>query len=70
VQARAFDSWVAVLARALRSHGHEPAAASRTARHVVAAMEGALLLARARRSTEPLRETAELLGPLVATRGA
>lgn len=63
--AEVFDSWVAVLARYLARGGQDPARAARMARHLVAALEGALLLARAHRSTEPIRETAELLVDLV-----
>jgi TetR/AcrR family transcriptional repressor of lmrAB and yxaGH operons len=66
--AEVFDSWVDVLARALPADGREPAEASALARYVVAAMEGALILARAQRSTSPLSETAEPLAELVTSR--
>ena len=62
----AFRSWVAVLAGFFQAHGRPAAEAAGLAQHVVVAMEGALLLARAFRSTAPLLETERLLVSLVA----
>jgi AcrR family transcriptional regulator len=63
--AEVFDSWVVPLTAALDGHVRQPARAVQLARHVVVAMEGALLVARAQRSTAPLREAAELLIDLI-----
>jgi TetR/AcrR family transcriptional regulator, lmrAB and yxaGH operons repressor len=50
-----FDSWVAELARALGESGMERAKAERRALFVLSAIEGALLLSRARHDLAPLR---------------
>jgi TetR/AcrR family transcriptional regulator, lmrAB and yxaGH operons repressor len=62
----AYADWAAILAGHLERHGHPAAAAAALAGHVVAALEGALLLARARRSPQPLRDAAATLTALVA----
>jgi TetR/AcrR family transcriptional repressor of lmrAB and yxaGH operons len=49
-----FNSWLHVLAERLESAGFEPDAARRRATLVLAAIEGALILARAHASTGPL----------------
>ena len=63
--ARIFDAWLAELERALQADGAEPDLAERRALLALSAIEGALLLARARQDTAPLRavrdELAELL---------
>ncbi|WP_433329045.1 TetR/AcrR family transcriptional regulator [Spirillospora sp. CA-294931] len=59
----ALASWTQVLADVLRTAGHPSPDA--LARHAIAAIEGALLLARARHSPEPLTETADLLAALI-----
>lgn len=56
-----FDSWVAELARALHDSGMERGAARRRALFVLSAIEGALLLSRARRDLAPLRAVREEL---------
>lgn len=61
----AFVSWTTLFADALVKHGRRPAEARRLAEHVIATVEGALLLARARRSTTPLRNAATILADLV-----
>jgi|SRR5882757_398727 len=66
--ARVFESWAEVFAEALRDAGHPPEAAQALARHMVAAFEGALLLARTLRSTQPLRDTEKTLGVLLEPR--
>ncbi len=58
---RVFSSWLAALRDALELAGVERAAAERRAMHVLAAIEGALLLARARRDLVPLRAVREEL---------
>ena len=50
----AFDSWLEVLERRLTGDGLDPAAAQQRALLVLAAIEGALILARARRDVSPL----------------
>ena len=56
-----FDSWVAELARALHDSGMERGAARRRALFMLSAIEGALLLSRARRDLAPLRAVREEL---------
>jgi AcrR family transcriptional regulator len=58
----AFNSWRTVLATAFRRDGATPAQARRLASFVVAAMEGALILARAERDVQPLTDVAHELG--------
>lgn len=63
--ARAFASWRAALAAQLRRHGVPPAEARRLANLVVAAIEGAVAISRAERSTQPLDDSARALRPLL-----
>ncbi len=63
--ARAFDSWEQILKENLKRSGLPASQAETLATTCVAAFEGALLLSRARRSTEPLRRTAETLCALL-----
>ena len=56
-----FESWVDELARALHGSGMERAGAQRRALFVLSAIEGALLLSRARRDVAPLRAVREEL---------
>jgi len=58
---RVFTMWLEELERALRSAGMEADAAERRALLVLSAIEGALLLARARGDTGPLRAVREEL---------
>ncbi|MFI6578159.1 TetR family transcriptional regulator C-terminal domain-containing protein, partial [Nocardiopsis sp. NPDC050513] len=69
--AEVFDTWQDLLAASLREHGAEREEAARLATLVVAAVEGAVAMCRAKRSTEPLDRTAEQLEALViaAVRG-
>ena len=64
--ASVFASWLDVIERRLAASGLDPAAARRRSQLVLAAIEGALILARAERSTGPLLavrdELRELLG--------
>ncbi|MEY9212529.1 TetR/AcrR family transcriptional regulator [Thermobifida halotolerans] len=64
--AEAFAVWEDVLARALRAHGTDAAEAAQSATLVVAAVEGAVALCRARRDTAPLDAVAARLEALLA----
>ncbi len=59
--AAVFDSWLAVIAARLRAGGLSAAAAERRALMVLAAIEGALILARARHDLAPLSAVREEL---------
>lgn len=61
----AFDSWRDQLGGALRRHGVPGARARRLAETVVAGIEGALILVRARRSTTPLRDVGSELARML-----
>lgn len=58
---RAIDGWIAIIAEVFASSCATTAEAEARAQLLVAAMEGALLLARVRRSTEPILEIAKYL---------
>ena len=60
-----FSSWQQPIREALRSAGLSPAAARDRALLVLSALEGALLLARARRDATPVRTVARQLRPLL-----
>jgi AcrR family transcriptional regulator len=62
---RAFDSWRSTYARLLRRRGVSRARSERLAATVVAAVEGAVVLARAEGDAAPLRSVATELGVLV-----
>jgi len=69
--AATFDSWLAKLRERLVAAGFAPEAAARRATLVLAAIEGALILARVRRSTEALTAVREeLVGLAEAPPGA
>jgi AcrR family transcriptional regulator len=61
--ARAFTSWRSAFAVLLRRHGVPPAEARRLSNLVVAAVEGAVAISRAERSTQPLDDVARTLRP-------
>jgi TetR/AcrR family transcriptional repressor of lmrAB and yxaGH operons len=63
--AAAFDSWQSQLAAALRTSGVPAYRARRLAQTVVAGVEGALVLARARRSAGPIRAVGQELARLL-----
>jgi AcrR family transcriptional regulator len=63
--AEVFDEWENLLAASLREHGAEPRQAAQVATLIVAAVEGAVAMCRAKRSTEPLDRTAEQLQQLI-----
>jgi len=59
--ARAIDGWIDVIAGVLERAGTARAEARSRAQLVVAAMEGALLLSRVRRSTRPILDVAKMV---------
>lgn len=64
--AAAIDGWIEVIGGVFERAGSAPREARRRAQLVVAAMEGALLLARVRRSTRPILDVAQLAEPALA----
>ena len=58
---RAIDGWIDVVAGALAKGGIERREARRRAQLIIAAMEGALILSRVRRSTRPILDVANLI---------
>jgi len=63
--AQVFERWTDLLAGRLRQERPRIASPERVARTVLALIEGALILARARRSTEPLRDAEQAIGVLL-----
>ncbi|MFC4562265.1 TetR/AcrR family transcriptional regulator [Nocardiopsis mangrovi] len=63
--AKAFGAWEDLLAASLREHGTGAEQAEQLATLVVAAVEGAVVMCRATRSTRPLDRVAEQLQPLI-----
>ena len=63
--AEVFDAWHARLVQVLRGEGVPRARAERLARLIVASIEGAVILARAQRSTRPLDDVGRELEALV-----
>jgi AcrR family transcriptional regulator len=69
-----FEEWAQLLADRLRKDGIKHAAAQSLSTTIVAAIEGAVILSRATRSTEPLEQVSHHLNELIsqhrpATRG-
>ncbi|WP_329270136.1 TetR/AcrR family transcriptional regulator [Streptomyces pseudovenezuelae] len=60
-----FTEWENLLAGSLREHGVEPRKAAQLATLVVAAVEGTVAMCRAKRSPQPLDDTAEQLRDLI-----
>ena len=58
---RAIDEWIDVVAGVLAKGGIEPREARSRAQLILAAMEGALILSRIRRSTRPILDVAKLI---------
>jgi AcrR family transcriptional regulator len=56
-----FESWIEAAATRARDAGLDPGASRRLAIALLAALEGAFVLARAQRSTEPLKIAGELM---------
>ncbi len=65
---RAFARWQEQITAALVAHGTTPDTAADRAGLAIAAIEGALIMARARQSTEPLERVARQLSALLADR--
>jgi TetR/AcrR family transcriptional repressor of lmrAB and yxaGH operons len=65
--ADAFAGWTDALARRIAAAGADPVAATRRATLVLASIEGALILARARRDTAPLMQVRDELVALAGT---
>ena len=63
--AEIFQMWEDLFADSMREHGAETQEATRVATLVVAALEGAVAMCRAKRNTEPLDHTAEQLQGLI-----
>ncbi|SHN74108.1 TetR/AcrR family transcriptional regulator [Cryptosporangium aurantiacum] len=63
--ANAFASWIDPLAAHLVAHGRSAPAAHATATAVVSLIEGAVIVSRAQRSTQPLDYAAQAVGILV-----
>ncbi|MCE7081433.1 TetR/AcrR family transcriptional regulator [Streptomyces sp. ST2-7A] len=63
--ANAFESWIAPVAELLVAHGRPRADARALATAVVGMVEGAVIMSRARRSTEPLHHAARALSVLL-----
>ncbi|NUR05126.1 MAG: TetR/AcrR family transcriptional regulator [Streptomyces sp.] len=60
-----FTEWERLLSGSLREHGVEPRRAAQLATLIVAAVEGTVAMCRAKRSTQPLDDTAEQLQAMV-----
>ena len=60
-----FDSWLAPLSERLQETGFDSEQAARRADLTIAALEGALVLARARQNADVLREAGRQLRPLL-----
>ncbi|MEU0112445.1 TetR/AcrR family transcriptional regulator [Streptomyces bobili] len=60
-----FTEWESLLAASLRGHGAEREQAAQLATLIVAAVEGTVAMCRAKRSTQPLDDTAEQLQALI-----
>jgi AcrR family transcriptional regulator len=65
--ATAFNNWQQLLAEALAKSGVDPDRARSLATLIIAAIEGAVVLARAERTTEPLERVAGELRTIAAT---
>ncbi|MFJ9588369.1 TetR/AcrR family transcriptional regulator [Streptomyces acidicola] len=64
--AEAFEDWERLLAEALREHGADPERAPGLAALIVASVEGAIAMCRAKRSMQPLDRVAQQLEALIA----
>ncbi|MEM7411566.1 MAG: TetR/AcrR family transcriptional regulator [Myxococcota bacterium] len=65
--AAGFDSWIQITREILQRHGLPESNAASTALHAVSAIEGALILSRARGNTEPLDRVVSLLADGLVT---
>ncbi|CAM5713650.1 TetR/AcrR family transcriptional regulator [Streptomyces aurantiogriseus] len=64
--AEAFEGWEQLLAQSLRGHGADPERAPGLAALIVASVEGAIAMCRAKRSMQPLDQVAQQLEVLIA----
>ncbi|MGW1752233.1 TetR/AcrR family transcriptional regulator [Streptomyces sp. NPDC002092] len=64
--AEAFETWEQLLAEALRKHGADNEQAPGLAALIVASVEGAIAMCRAKRSMQPLDQVAQQLERLIA----
>ncbi|MEV4481384.1 TetR/AcrR family transcriptional regulator [Micromonospora coxensis] len=62
---RAYESWIVPVADFLVTRGHGEAAARATASSVISLVEGAMIVARARRDVQPMRDAARTLRTLL-----
>lgn len=62
---RAYESWIVPVADFLVTRGHGEAAARATASSVISLVEGAMIVARARRDVQPMRDAAQTLRTLL-----
>jgi TetR/AcrR family transcriptional repressor of lmrAB and yxaGH operons len=62
---QAYDRWMSPVAEFLVARGHEEGAARATASAVISLVEGAMIVARARRDVQPLRDAAGALRTLL-----
>jgi TetR/AcrR family transcriptional repressor of lmrAB and yxaGH operons len=58
---QAYESWIAPVSAFLEGRGHEASTARATASSVISLVEGALIVSRARRDVQPLRDAAQTL---------
>lgn len=63
--ANAFEAWIAPVTELLVAHGRPRSAARALATAVVSMAEGAMIVSRAQRSTEPLHNAAQALSALL-----
>ena len=70
VCARTYAGWQALMAETLIDQGYEPAAAAGRAELTLAALEGAMLLARAQRDGDVIRRVMAVLADGLSTRTA
>ena len=63
--AEAFEDWERLLAQALRDHGADPKQAPGLAALIVASVEGAIAMCRAKRTMQPLDQVAQQLEALI-----
>lgn len=62
---QAYESWIVPVADFLVARGHGEAAARATASSVISLVEGAMIVARARRDVQPMRDAAQTLRTLL-----
>lgn len=63
--ARAYESWIVPVTQFLQARGHDEESARTLASSVISLMEGAMIVARARRDVQPLRDAGQTLRVLL-----